>query len=222
MDQVGVDNTESIAVLVDHLTSIGHTRSAMPTGRVGLTTTVERHAGYRLGLRRNGIEVRPDYEANGDPSEDGAETALRQLLSLSNHPLLWSRATTACPSAPCALCCNAGLKVPGDMALASFGDFEWADLFHLRLTAMAQPALSIGEQAVSMALSRIASPSLPPAQGHHQSHFHAPRILRLSPSRRHPLARAHRAPGPRHSRMRLPCLQTSRPTAGKGSGGVRR
>ncbi|WP_327592700.1 substrate-binding domain-containing protein [Streptomyces chartreusis] len=40
--------------------------------------------------------------------------------------------------------------------------FEWADLFHPRLTAMAQPALSMGEQAVSLALSRIASPSLAP------------------------------------------------------------
>jgi LacI family transcriptional regulator len=48
------------------------------------------------------------------------------------------------------------------MALVSFDDFEWADLFHPRLTAMAQPALSIGEQAVSMALSRITSPTLPP------------------------------------------------------------
>ena len=57
---------------------------------------------------------------------------------------------------------DAGLAIPDDMALVSFDDFEWADLFHPRLTAMAQPALSIGEQAVSMALSRITSPTLPP------------------------------------------------------------
>ncbi|WP_427168904.1 hypothetical protein ACQF4J_47650 (plasmid) [Streptomyces sp. C1-1] len=33
-----------------------------------------------------------------------------------------------------------GLKVPGDMALVSFDDFEWANLFPPRLTAMAQAA----------------------------------------------------------------------------------
>lgn len=162
VDQVAVANTEPTAVLVDHLASIGHTRIAMLTGRDGLTTTVERRAGYRLGLRRNGIEVRPDYEADGDSSEDGAETALQQLLSLPEPPTALVAGNNRMTIGAMRALRNAGLKVPGDMALVSFDDFEWADLFHPRLTAMAQPALSIGEQAVSMALSRIASPSLPP------------------------------------------------------------
>ncbi|MFV8183396.1 substrate-binding domain-containing protein [Streptomyces sp. M2] len=96
---------------------------------------------------------------------------------------------------------NAGLKVPGDMALVSFDDFEWADLFHPRLTAMAQPALSIGEQAVSMALSRIASPSLPP------------RKVTINPTFMHRESAAVPLPT-------APPDPTSRQTASKGAGGV--
>lgn len=40
-----------------------------------------------------------------------------------------------------------------------------ADLFGLRLTAIAQPALTIGEQAVGMALTCIQEPTL----SHHKA-----------------------------------------------------
>jgi LacI family transcriptional regulator len=55
-----------------------------------------------------------------------------------------------------------GLRVPEDIALVTFDDFEWADLFAPRLTAVAQPIGELGERAVSLLLSRIEDPSLPP------------------------------------------------------------
>ena len=162
VDQVAVDNAEPTAALVDHLASIGHTRIAMLTGREGLTTTTERRQGYRLGLRRNDIEPDPRYEADGDSSEEGAEAAVARLLSLPEPPTALVAGNNRMTIGAMRALRNAGLGVPRDMALVSFDDFEWADLFHPRITALAQPALSIGEQAVSMALSRLATPSLPP------------------------------------------------------------
>ncbi|MFI6551305.1 LacI family DNA-binding transcriptional regulator [Streptomyces prunicolor] len=162
IDQVAVDNTEPTAILVDHLASVGHTRIAMITGRGGLTTTLERRDGYRLGLRRNRIEADHRYEADGDSSEEGAEAAIGSLLSLPEPPTALVVGNNRMTIGAMRALRDAGLTVPQDIALVSFDDFEWADLFHPRLSAMAQPALSIGEQAVSMALSRIASPTLPP------------------------------------------------------------
>ncbi|MEU6575635.1 LacI family DNA-binding transcriptional regulator [Streptomyces sp. NPDC046805] len=162
VDQVAVENTEPTAALVDHLASIGHTRIAMITGREGLTTTAERTDGYRRGLRRNGIDADPRYESCGDSSEEGASAAVVRLLSLPAPPTALVAGNNRMTIGAMRALRDAGLRVPEDMALVSFDDFEWADLFHPRLTAIAQPALSIGEQAVSMALSRIATPSLPP------------------------------------------------------------
>ncbi|MFJ6737548.1 LacI family DNA-binding transcriptional regulator [Streptomyces sp. NPDC091279] len=162
VDQVAVDNAEPTAFLVDHLAAVGHTRIAMVTGRAGLTTTRERRAGYLLGLRRNGIEADPRHEADGDSSEDGAGVAVGRLLGLAEPPTALVVGNNRMTIGALRALRDAGLSVPGDLALVSFDDFEWADLFHPRLTAMAQPARSIAEQAVAMALSRITSPALPP------------------------------------------------------------
>ena len=55
-----------------------------------------------------------------------------------------------------------GLAVPQDIALVSFDDFEWADLFHPRLTVIAQPIHEMGARAVRLLLDRLAEPQQPP------------------------------------------------------------
>jgi LacI family transcriptional regulator len=47
------------------------------------------------------------------------------------------------------------------MALVAFDDFAWADLFHPRLTTIAQPTQQMGERAVAMLLARLADPEGP-------------------------------------------------------------
>jgi LacI family transcriptional regulator len=54
------------------------------------------------------------------------------------------------------------LRVPDDIALAAFDDFEWADLFHPRLTVIRQPTSELGERAVELLLSRLEEPEAPP------------------------------------------------------------
>ncbi|WP_405782898.1 LacI family DNA-binding transcriptional regulator [Streptomyces sp. NBC_00859] len=162
VDQIAVDNVEPTAVLVEHLASLGHTRIAMLTGRKGLSTTTERLAGYRTGLARNGIGPDASLEADGDSTEDGAAQAVRRLLNLPRPPSAIVAGNNRMTIGSMRALRDAGLSVPADMALVSFDDFEWADLFQPRLTAIAQPALSIGEQAVEMALARIRDPELAP------------------------------------------------------------
>jgi LacI family transcriptional regulator len=41
---------------------------------------------------------------------------------------------------------DARVRIPDDLAIVSFDDFEWADLFHPGLTAIAQPTQAMGEQ----------------------------------------------------------------------------
>ena len=54
-----------------------------------------------------------------------------------------------------------GLSVPDDLALVGFDDFEWADLFHPRLTVIRQPTTELGSRAVELLLSRLEDPSRP-------------------------------------------------------------
>jgi LacI family transcriptional regulator len=57
---------------------------------------------------------------------------------------------------------EAGLSVPDDVALATFDDFPFADLFSPRLTAVSQPAFAIGRDAVRLLLRRLKTPAAPP------------------------------------------------------------
>jgi LacI family transcriptional regulator len=57
---------------------------------------------------------------------------------------------------------DAGLSVPGDVAMVAFDDFEWAELFSPRLTTMAQPCREMGSSAVRLLLSRLNEPAQAP------------------------------------------------------------
>ena len=55
LDQVGCDNEQPTARLVEHLIAKGHTRIAMAIGIPGLSTTDERVRGYRMALEQGGL-----------------------------------------------------------------------------------------------------------------------------------------------------------------------
>jgi LacI family transcriptional regulator len=48
-----------------------------------------------------------------------------------------------------------GRRVPEDIALAGFDDFEWADSFEPRLTVIAQPCRAMGIRAVRLLVKRV-------------------------------------------------------------------
>jgi LacI family transcriptional regulator len=51
-----------------------------------------------------------------------------------------------------------GLRVPKDVSVVGFDDFEWADCFEPRLTLVAQPCAEIGRRAAFLLMERIAAP----------------------------------------------------------------
>ncbi|MFE1033566.1 LacI family DNA-binding transcriptional regulator [Streptomyces sp. NPDC058807] len=161
-DQISVENVESTARLVDHLAETGHTRIAMISGRPGLATTEERIQGYRLGLTRRGLTEREEYLVSGGSQAAPAQQAITGLLGLSEPPTAVVVGNNQMTIGAMRGLREAGVKVPDDIALVAFDDFEWSDLFQPRLTAIAQPTSLIGEQAFELALSRIADPGIAP------------------------------------------------------------
>ncbi|MEP7055751.1 MAG: LacI family DNA-binding transcriptional regulator [Actinomycetota bacterium] len=162
IDQVGTENRLATAKLTQHLAELGHTRIALVSGRKGFATSAEREAGYRLGLRRAGLPFDPDLVVDGESSAEAAESAVARLLTAGGAPtglvVTNDRMTIGTMRALARL----QLQVPGDVAVVAFDDFEWADLFRPRLTAIAQPIEEIGRRAVDMLVSRLADPALQP------------------------------------------------------------
>jgi LacI family transcriptional regulator len=57
---------------------------------------------------------------------------------------------------------DSALRIPDDLALIGFDDFEWADCFEPRLSVIAQPSDAIGMRAAEMLAARIKAPDLTP------------------------------------------------------------
>jgi LacI family transcriptional regulator len=162
LDQIGSQNVEPTAQLVDHLAACGHERIGMVIGSPQLSTTLERLAGYELGLDRNGLPFGPELISSGESRRDAAAEATRRLLGLDLPPTALISGNNAMTIGVLEALKERRLRVPEDMALAGFDDFEWAEFFAPRLTVIAQPVAELGEQAVALLLSRLEDPTLEP------------------------------------------------------------
>ena len=162
LDQIGSENVEPTAQLVDHLASCGHSRIGMVVGSPQLSTTLERLAGYELGLERNGLAFEPGLLVSGESRRDAGAQATRALLDLDAPPTAFISGNNAMTIGVMEALKERGLRVPEDVALAGFDDFEWAEFFSPRLTVIAQPVGELGEQAVQLLLSRLEDPTLAP------------------------------------------------------------
>lgn len=164
IDQVGTENQHATARLVTHLTSKGHERIGLISGLTGLATTEERLAGFREGMNEADLEVHPELVVSGNSDDAGAEAAVAQFLALSNPPTAMIVTNNRMTIGALRALRDAGIEVPKDMALVGFDDFVWADLFHPRLTVVAQPIDAIGSQALELALRRLEDPDSPAKQ----------------------------------------------------------
>src|SRR3954464_11003688 len=162
LDQVGCDNEQPTARLVEHLVELGHRRIAMAIGIRGLSTTEERVRGYTLALERAGLAFDPALLAEGGSQRDQARAAMHALLDLPEPPTAVVSGNNFMTIGLLRAINERGLQVPDDLALVAFDDFEWADLFAPRLTVIRQPTAAIGHRAVQLLLDRLAAPPRPP------------------------------------------------------------
>lgn len=175
-DEVGVENVEPTANLVRHFAERGHTRIAFVSGRAGLSTTVERLAGYRLGLDRAGLAYDRRLVRSGSSRIEPATEAVKALLKVPDPPTALIPANNAMTVGVLRGLRELGVRVPDDVAIAAFDDIAWADLMSPSLTAVAQPIPDMGNIAAKLLIKRITGydgPServtLPPKFQHRQS-----------------------------------------------------
>ena len=157
-DQVGVKNREAMRTLVRHVAGFGHRRIGYVGGQSGFETTRERLAGYRDGLEEAGAAFEERYALAGNSTTADATAAAHALLSLPDPPTALVTGNNLATIGAMRALRARGLRVPGDLSIVGFDDFEWADCFDPRLTLVAQPCEAIGRLAAKHLVERIAAP----------------------------------------------------------------
>ena len=156
-DQVGVENIESMAALVEHLAALGHSRIALVSGLRSIPTTAERIAGYELGLKRAGLPLDRRLVVSGRSAADPAESALTKLLRCKDAPTAVVSGNNYMTIGVLRALQKRSMRVPDDIAVVAYDDLEFADVFEPRLTVVAQPVAQIATKAVELLIRRMAS-----------------------------------------------------------------
>ena len=98
---------------------------------------------------------------DGGSSEQGGRRAMAQLLATEPPPTAVFCANDSMTVGALRALREAGLQVPGDIALVCFDDFPWADAFEPALTTVAQPCFAIGARAIQLLVRRMKDPGAP-------------------------------------------------------------
>jgi len=157
-DQVGVRNREAMELLIGHVASFGHRRIGFIAGHPGFVTTLERIDGYKSALARHGLAFDPSLLITGSASTASATASTHAVMTGPRPPTALATGNNMATIGAMRAVRALGLRVPEDLSVVGFDDFEWADCFEPRLTLVAQPCDEIGRRAAALLVERIAAP----------------------------------------------------------------
>ena len=148
------ENREGAALAVRHLQELGHERIATITGLLRTKPGSDRLDGYRAELERLGLEPRDEYVVEGDFYDESGYRGTRQLLRLDEPPTALFAASDQMAAGALRAANEAGVAVPGGLAVVGFDDIALASLIQPQLTTVRQDMQALGEVAAE-GLGRI-------------------------------------------------------------------
>jgi LacI family transcriptional regulator len=134
------------ALAAQHLIDIGCRRIATITGDPWQFATRERLAGYHRTLNKAGLNRGAPYERSSDWGHASGYAAAQELLSLPERPDGIFCHNDIIARGAMAAARDAGLSVPGDLAIVGYDDREFAK--DLGITSISLPFAEMAERAL--------------------------------------------------------------------------
>jgi LacI family transcriptional regulator len=122
-DSVTEDNTLGAYKLTRQLLDNGHTLIGVVNGPNRVSTGLERYDGVIKALREKGLTQTP-LVYNGDFSTEGGIRAVRQFLQADPKPTAIISLNNQMTFGVLLELIRSGLRIPGDITVASFGDVD--------------------------------------------------------------------------------------------------
>lgn len=158
-DAVVVDNRAGARAAVEHLLSLGHRRIGIISGPRRLYTGRERLEGYKAALRAARITLDRELILEGTFKQPSGHHLVGRFLRMRRRPTAVFVANNLMTIGALLGLREAGIRIPGEMALVGFDDMDWAPILTPPLTAVAQPAYDLGATAGRLLLTRLAQPA---------------------------------------------------------------
>ncbi len=158
MAGVGVENRQSIHTIVDHLAAHGHRRIGFLAGQVSFTTAQERTEAFRMALASRGLPLDDGLVSADNTHLEQARAAATAMLCRDRAPTALVGGNNLTTIGIMLAARDLSRRVPDDLAVIGFDDFDWAEAFEPQLTTMLQPCQAIGHSAATILKQAIDAP----------------------------------------------------------------
>jgi LacI family transcriptional regulator len=156
---VMVENRVGAELAIQHLiTEHGHRRIAFAALNDHLFTFRTRLDGYNHAMRQAGLKPLPVLHC---PTQEIASAVLLEALHGTEPPTALFTANGLTTRYALTALLDAGVRIPDDLALAAFDDFDMAGILRPRLSVVRQPAQELGRVAGDLLFDQMCNAEVP-------------------------------------------------------------
>ncbi|SHO46293.1 LacI family DNA-binding transcriptional regulator [Desulfopila aestuarii] len=158
VDNVMIDNIQAAYSITKHLIGHGYSRIGGIFG-MGSTTGRDRREGFLRALKEHALKPITELTKYAHPREEDGYTTATKLLELPEPPEAILTSNSLLAAGVMQAIRERSLRIPDDVAFATFDDTTWAKLMVPPLTVVDQPTYEIGRTAAELLIKRIQDPS---------------------------------------------------------------
>lgn len=154
---VMVDDYKGAFDATEHLILQGYTQIVHLAGPLNLKISRERIRGYQDALIQNGRKIDPDLivECPIGTSEESEQITNSILKSSSVLPDAFFANNDMAAVGAMVACKAAGLKIPQDVGIVGFSNWQFCSMLEPTLSSVSQPGVKIGSKATEMLIDLI-------------------------------------------------------------------
>lgn len=147
----------------EHLIQKGHKQIGFMSGELGLTTSDDRFEGYKQALADNNYEFNESFVKKGHASLENGYKMAKEFVEQKHVSAIFV-ANNNMTMGAISYFQEQYIKVPNEMAIVGFDDYDWARIINPPLTTIKQPAFELGQKAAEVILDRIRNPQQEPQE----------------------------------------------------------
>jgi DNA-binding LacI/PurR family transcriptional regulator len=151
---VVADNLHSAQEAVRHLLALGHKQIGVVAADLAVAVHRDRLEGYRRALRDAGLTPSPAL-GRAKPTVADGYAATAQLLSRPTRPTALFATSNRLTMGVMSAIEAHGLRCPQDISVIGYDNYDWHEIYHPRMTTIAQPTCLMGARAAELLIGRI-------------------------------------------------------------------
>jgi DNA-binding LacI/PurR family transcriptional regulator len=159
---------------VEHAIGLGYRKLGFIGGAQHINIGFDRFGGFQDALRKHGLPLNDGWIAHGGFGRDDGFNGFMRLHRAGSLPEFLFAVTQPVALGVYDAAKDAGVNIPGEIDIMSFGDSDVSRYMTPPLSCVSQPARELGAGAVEVLLEMMAAPDAPV-----ERHLVLPTELRL-------------------------------------------